>query len=76
MATPKNSSTHAAAASLQQPQFPAVEAAGTLALFGTPERKAVEKLISDKNGRPVIRCQVRHKDVPAKAEEIVRQLWL
>lgn len=77
MATPKNSPTNAAAApSLQQPKFQAVESAATLALFGTAERKAIEKLLGYKGDRPVIRCQVRQKEVSAKPEEIVRQLWI
>jgi type I restriction enzyme M protein len=60
-----------------QELFPAVEAAATVALFGTIERKAIEKLLAyGKADRPVIRCQVRQKDVPAKPEEIVRQLWI
>ncbi len=77
MATPKNSSPLVPASpSAQQPQFPVVESVATLALFGTAERRAIEKLCSFKGGRPVIRCQVRQKDVPAKPEEIVRQLWV
>jgi type I restriction enzyme M protein len=59
-----------------QALFPEVEAVSTLALFGTHERKNIEKLLSEKNGKPVIRCQVRQKEVPAKPEEIVRQLWI
>ena len=31
---------------------------------------------SEKTGKPAIRCLVRNKYVPAKPEEIVRQLWL
>ena len=60
-----------------QDLIPAVEAAAALGLFGTIERKAIEKLLAyNKSDRPVIRCQVRQKDVPAKPEEIVRQLWI
>ena len=60
-----------------QDLFPVVETAATLGLFGTAERKAIEKLLAyGKTDRPVIRCQVRQKDVPAKPEEIVRQLWI
>lgn len=63
-------------AAVTQQLFPEVETAATVALFGTGECKIIEKLLSEKNGRPVIRCLVRQKDVPAKREEGVRQLWL
>lgn len=36
----------------------------------------VEKRLTDKDGKPVIRCLVRDKLIAAKPEEIVRQLWL
>jgi len=38
--------------------------------------KAVEKTLTEKSGKPYLRCLVRNKDVMAKPEEIVRQLWL
>lgn len=58
-----------ASAPALQDLFPAVEAAATLGLFGTAERQAIEKLLAyGKADRPVIRCQVRQKDVPAKPE--------
>jgi hypothetical protein len=36
----------------------------------------VEKRLADKEGKPVIRCLVRDKQLAAKSEEIIRQLWL
>lgn len=43
-----------------------------------PEKtiRAVESLLTEKNGKPYFRCQVRGKEVMAKPEEITRQLWL
>lgn len=38
--------------------------------------KAVEGSLVEKNGKPYITCAVRHKDVLAKPEEVVRQLWI
>ena len=37
---------------------------------------AVEKLVINKNNKPYIECLVRQKEVLAKPEEIIRQLWL
>jgi type I restriction enzyme M protein len=37
---------------------------------------AVEKLVIKKNDKPYLKCLVRQKEVLAKPEEIVRQLWL
>ncbi len=37
---------------------------------------AVEQLLSEKNGKPYLKCQVRGKEIMAKPEEITRQLWL
>jgi len=49
----------------------------SLTLFeGTAAIKAVDKLLSEKNGNYYVKCQVRDKDVLAKPEEIVRQLWI
>lgn len=59
-----------------QLKIPSVESIATLALFGTPECKAVSKLLEWRGDRLVVRCQVRNKEVPAKPEELVRQLWI
>lgn len=32
--------------------------------------------MTEKNGKPYIKCQVRGKEVQAKPEEIIRQLWI
>jgi type I restriction enzyme M protein len=47
-----------------------------LTLFDPATVKNVEALLTEKNGKPYIKCQVRCKDVQAKPEEIVRQLWI
>ncbi|HEX7348320.1 MAG TPA: N-6 DNA methylase [Rhodanobacteraceae bacterium] len=45
--------------------------------FFTPtERSAVEKRCTLRGTKAYVRCLVRDKDVVAKPEEIVRQLWL
>lgn len=36
----------------------------------------LESLLTEKNGKLYFRCQVRKKDVLAKPEEAVRQLWI
>ena len=45
-------------------------------LFGLPVVGAVEANLTEKNGKPFVRCLVRKKEVQAKREELVRQLWL
>jgi type I restriction enzyme M protein len=45
-------------------------------LFDEAGIKAVQGLFVEKNGKPYIRCQLRGKEVQAKPEEIVRQLWI
>ena len=46
------------------------------ALFGTNAVHAVEALITERNGKRYLKCQARGKEVQAKPEEIVRQLWI
>jgi type I restriction enzyme M protein len=48
----------------------------SLVLFDATAIKAVKALMAAKNGRPYIRCQVRGKEIQAKPEEIIRQLWI
>lgn len=48
----------------------------TTATFSAATIEAVEKTLTEKNGKPYLKCLVRGKDVMAKPEEIVRQLWL
>jgi len=48
----------------------------SLILFDAAGIKAIEALLTMKNGKPYIRCQVRGKEVQAKPEEIIRQLWV
>jgi type I restriction enzyme M protein len=40
------------------------------------ELLALEAMLTEKNDRLYFRCQVRNKDVLAKPEEAVRQLWI
>lgn len=40
------------------------------------ELQALEDLLLEKAGKLYFRCQVRQKDVLAKPEEVIRQLWL
>ena len=47
-----------------------------LTVFSEAEKDAIEQALFDKNGKPYIKCLVRGKEVQAKKEEIVRQLWL
>lgn len=47
-----------------------------LAVFTDAEKDAIEQALFDKNGKPYIKCLVRGKEVQAKKEEVVRQLWL
>jgi type I restriction enzyme M protein len=45
-------------------------------VFGETAIKAVDSTLSEKNDKFYVRCQVRGKDVLAKPEEIIRQLWI
>ncbi|WP_083556621.1 type I restriction enzyme HsdR N-terminal domain-containing protein [Hyphomicrobium sp. NDB2Meth4] len=40
------------------------------------EIAALQRILVEKNGRPYLRCPVRKKDILAKPEEVVRQLWV
>lgn len=48
----------------------------SLALFPDDTVKKVESRFALKNNKPVIECFVRRKQVPAKPEELVRQLLI
>jgi len=37
---------------------------------------ALQALLTEKNGKAYIRCQIRDKDVLAKPEELLRQVWV
>ena len=45
-------------------------------LFGDEAIKAVEELLIDKKGKAYVICQSRKKEILAKPEELIRQLWL
>lgn len=47
-----------------------------LTVFSDAEKDAIEQALFDKNGKTYIKCLVRGKEVQAKREEVVRQLWL
>lgn len=54
----------------------AKEADLTSGLFGATTIKAVEALLVSKNNKTYLKCQIRNKEIMAKPEELVRQLWL
>lgn len=45
-------------------------------LFGSKVIQAVEERLVEKNGKSYVGCLVRNKEVIAKPEELIRQLWL
>lgn len=47
-----------------------------LTAFDTKSIEAIEAALTEKNGKQYLKCLVRGKDIQAKPEEIVRQLWL
>lgn len=52
------------------------KAALSLRAMGDAAIAAVEAMFTEKNGKIFLKCQVRGKDILAKPEEIIRQLWL
>ncbi len=52
------------------------ESQRSLVLFDEAGIKAVQALFVEKNGKPYLKCQLRAKEVQAKPEEIIRQLWI
>lgn len=56
--------------------FVGIKGSYSLGVFSTAEISAVEANLSEKNGKPYLKCIARNKDVQAKPEEVVRQLWL
>src|SRR5882724_6330862 len=48
----------------------------SLAVFGPKSIAAVEATATEKNGKTFLKCRVRDKELSAKPEEIIRQLWL
>jgi type I restriction enzyme M protein len=46
------------------------------AIFGKNTLKSANEKLLEKNGKTYITCLVREKDVLAKPEELIRQLWL
>lgn len=56
--------------------FSAPDVKHGLSLFNTHEINAIERLITKRDGRYFIKCQIKERDKPAKPEEIVRQLWI
>jgi len=47
-----------------------------LAQFSEADIAAIESCLFEKNGKCYLRCQVRNKEIVAKPEEVVRQLWI
>jgi len=56
--------------------FSASEVKHGISLFTAEELDAVEDLVTEKEGKLLIRCQKKDKYKVAKPEEIVRQLWI
>lgn len=56
--------------------FSAPEVKHGLSLFGTDELDAVESLLTEKDGKLFIHCQIKDKYKVAKPEEIIRQLFI
>ena len=48
----------------------------SLEIFNEDAIKAIEAALSEKNGKTYVKCQVRGKNILAKPEEIIRQLWI
>jgi type I restriction enzyme M protein len=53
-----------------------VSEAAVLEIFGRKAIEAVEGSLLEKNGKIFVNCLVRNKDILAKSEELIRQLWL
>jgi len=47
-----------------------------LTVFSDAEKDAIEQSLFEKGGKTHIKCLIRGKEVQAKKEEVVRQLWL
>ena len=56
--------------------FSAPDVKHGLSLFTQDEIEAVERLIIERDGRYLIKCQIKDRYKVAKPEEIVRQLWI
>lgn len=54
----------------------AAKAEYALNVFGAAEIAAVEAALLEKGGKSYVRCAVRNKEIQAKPEEVIRQLWL
>jgi len=48
----------------------------SLEVFDDKTISAVEEALIERGGKPYLKCRVREKEVLAKPEEIIRQLWL
>jgi len=56
--------------------FSAPDVKHGLSLFNSDEINAIERLISEQEGKYFIKCQIKNRYKMAKPEEIVRQLWI
>jgi len=45
-------------------------------VFTAEAMAVVDSMLMERNGKPYLKCQIRGKEVQAKPEEIVRQLWI
>lgn len=48
----------------------------SLELFSPSAKIAIEELLSSRDGKVYVQCQVRRRNLLAKPEEIVRQFWI
>lgn len=48
----------------------------SLDLFSSTSIKAIDSVLTERNGKYYLKCRLRGKEVIAKSEEIIRQLWL
>jgi type I restriction enzyme M protein len=56
--------------------LPPAKCAQALGAFDALAIATIEKTLTEKNGKAYVQCRVRQKEVLAKPEEIIRQLWL
>ena len=56
--------------------FSAPDVKHGLSLFSREEINAIERLIIERDGKYLIKCQIKNRYKVAKPEEIVRQLWI
>ena len=56
--------------------FSAPDVKHGLSLFSSDEINAIERLITEQDGKYLIKCQIKDRSKVAKPEEVVKQLWI